>query len=497
MPESTYLRKIEYIITETGTYDSLDPLDADKTQNLPVARMIYATPVEISTDGKLSSRVLSKYEYDEQEKRLSFELKPDTKYSDGSSLSVEDVSLAILRMLFFRPDFPVIKYIIGKDEWLKSNNPLTQLPIGFKIHGNSIDISFSKSVPNSLFRLSLELFSIIPKKNVDLLTGKITGFDVPTSGLYEISSHTKSQIDFKLRDNVGISSKLPEMIVFKYMKLAEITLAILNSNTIISGNESDLIYSDVDKIKRSIDTFWLPSARFATLRFNITKPPFNEKLCRLYFSEKFRGTLVKLHPEIRPEGGVFTNLIPGYISHSKLREELYTLTQSEESYCADLIKKSNIHLAIPDNNTLKFGYDIMLKTFEEIGANKLNVVENLNANEVTELFIHEKLSIVPGASGFWAQDPAGDIEMYFTKNLHKTLKYIWSDDVLYKLIDNIDNLDLRSSFENLNRHLYTDSRLGIYMHYRRFFATKKEVKISNLNTSVSSPAPWELNLTQK
>lgn len=42
MTNTTYSsNSLEYIITETGLFDSLDPLDADKTQNLPVARMIY------------------------------------------------------------------------------------------------------------------------------------------------------------------------------------------------------------------------------------------------------------------------------------------------------------------------------------------------------------------------------------------------------------------------------------------------------------------------
>ena len=36
-----------YIITGTGPAQSLDPLDADQTINLPIARMRYLTPVEI------------------------------------------------------------------------------------------------------------------------------------------------------------------------------------------------------------------------------------------------------------------------------------------------------------------------------------------------------------------------------------------------------------------------------------------------------------------
>ncbi|MDZ4084208.1 MAG: hypothetical protein U1E10_14790, partial [Bdellovibrionales bacterium] len=57
--DSTY----RYVITETGIFSSLDPLDADVTSNLPVARMIYATPLETSETNQLTSRVLESFRY--------------------------------------------------------------------------------------------------------------------------------------------------------------------------------------------------------------------------------------------------------------------------------------------------------------------------------------------------------------------------------------------------------------------------------------------------
>ena len=76
MTNTTYSsNSLEYIITETGLFDSLDPLDADKTQNLPVARMIYATPIEIDKNGNLSSNVLSEFSYNEETKQIHFSLK--------------------------------------------------------------------------------------------------------------------------------------------------------------------------------------------------------------------------------------------------------------------------------------------------------------------------------------------------------------------------------------------------------------------------------------
>lgn len=53
----------KYVITETKSPTSLDPLDGDQTQNLSVQRMIYATPVEVDQNGTLKSLVLSEFSY--------------------------------------------------------------------------------------------------------------------------------------------------------------------------------------------------------------------------------------------------------------------------------------------------------------------------------------------------------------------------------------------------------------------------------------------------
>ena len=108
----------EYIITETDQPTSLDPLDADQTQNLPVARMIYATPLEIDASDAISSLVLEKFSYDKLTKTIHWKVKKDLKYSDGESMTVEDVAFSVLRMTYARPKFPVIDSIEGVSEWV-------------------------------------------------------------------------------------------------------------------------------------------------------------------------------------------------------------------------------------------------------------------------------------------------------------------------------------------------------------------------------------------
>lgn len=489
-PNST----LEYIITETGAFDSFDPLDADKTQNLPVARMIYATPIEIDKTGKLSSRIFSDFSYDENKKQLHFLLNQDAFFSDNSPIRCKDVVIAILRMLYLRPNFPVIKHIVGKDSWLKHKFPLRHQPDGIVIEQNRIKISFNENVPNSLFRLSLELFSIVPYEVVNLENGSLRTNNFATSGLYTIAEKNSGRILFRLRSDLFNQSDFPKNIFFKYKNIASLTEEDFTPTTIVSGNEADLIYSKKTNLLQKINVQMFPSARFATIRFNTKTKPFDNKLCRLYFSEQLRKTVKNSNFKIDPEGSLFTNLVPGYISHDALRKKLYNLQPAEEKKCLEDIKAGSFNLADSDNNTLKLGFELIVQTLKDLGVENFNIHKGLTSSKITEDFALGNLSIVSGASGFWALDPVGDVEMYFTKNLHQTLKYVWEDNEIYTLIKKIDRNNIRLSLESLNKHIFSDSRLGVFMHFRRFYATNKDLKVKQTSNSISVSPPWLLDL---
>ncbi len=249
-----------------------------------------------------------------------------------------------------------------------------------------------------------------------------------------------------------------------------------------------------EDLLEKINIQMLPSARFATLRLNTKLKPFNNRLCRLYFSEELRKTIKNFHQKIDVEGSLFTSLIPGYLDHAILRSSLYTLSSNEEASCLKAIKSSTFNLASSDNNTLKFGFELIIQTLNNLKVKNISITSGLNNSQITESFASGKLSIVSGASGFWALDPVGDVEMYFTKNLHKTLKYVWEDEGLYNLIEKINHHDIKKSLEAINKHIFLDSRLGVYMHFRRFYATNKSLKVERTSTSISVSPPWLLNL---
>jgi ABC-type transport system substrate-binding protein len=87
----------QYVITETGLPNSFDPLDADATQNLPVARMLYLTPLEASGDNQLQSEILESYKYDPATAKVTWMVKRGLTFSDGTEITPQDVAFASIK----------------------------------------------------------------------------------------------------------------------------------------------------------------------------------------------------------------------------------------------------------------------------------------------------------------------------------------------------------------------------------------------------------------
>lgn len=207
-----------YLISESGIFTSFDPLNADATNNLPAARMLYHTPIEISKNDILTSAVLDSFEYSIGEARAKWIVKKGLKYSDGTEITPEDVLFSVVRMAFTRPKFPVIKEIVGIEEWSSKPGALSALPSGIKLDKQTITITFTRNVDHPLFRFCLELFSIIPKRCVDEKTNKLVCDQPPSSGYFTLKDKGSDWALFQLRHELEGSKGLPKakQIKFEY-----------------------------------------------------------------------------------------------------------------------------------------------------------------------------------------------------------------------------------------------------------------------------------------
>lgn len=482
----------EYIITETDQPTSLDPLDADQTQNLPVARMIYATPLEIDASDRITSLVLEKFSYDKTTKTIHWKVKKGLKYSNGEEITVEDVAFSVTRMTFARPKFPVIDLIEGVSEWVKESSPLKTLPKGIKVVGQEIIIKLTQDHPHPLFRFCLELFSIVPKKCVDLKTSKLICEKLPESGRYKIEAREKASINFKKR--IEVSG--PESISFTYLPAVQLPMALagINNQSVIAGNESMYSTEELDKFRKFESFYYLPASRFAVLQINPEIAPFNDKLCRVAFAHQFRQEYEKIIKDNSPsESSIFTKIIPGYLARKDLEASIVSkLKKSEIDGCIQKLRKNEVKWGYVENEKNSGFVHAFKQTLNSLELKGEPQIFKSRKN-LAERFVQGEIAIFNSGSGFWANDPVGDLQMLFTPNLHKPLNFITKDENLQKLIKSLvsDPAD-KTKYTEVNKYLHDQAMFNVYTHVRRFYFSKDKNRLKQIPQGSAAPTPWQV-----
>jgi ABC-type transport system substrate-binding protein len=486
-----------YIITEANAPTSFDPLAADSTENLPAARMLYLTPLEISPTDDLTSTVLSSFGYDEKMHKITFVVRKGLSFTDGSKVEPADVAFSIARMAYTRPLFPVIQHIKGLEEWRNSHDALKLLPSGIHIVDQKIEIQLTRAVHHPLFRFCLELFSIIPKSSVELKTNTLKTPRPPGSGYYELAEHASSGWLFKKRKAfISIhGERAPEEIRFEF-KAATDLVAIsktIQPNTVASSNEGLFTPTEMSEITKNTELRAAPTSRFGAMYINPNVGPFTKKECRRLFANTFRETLIAEHYEgFQCESSIFTKIMPGYIRPNELARTLHGFSKE----CRAELKSATFEWGLVKGLRNFYFETAIKKTFTTLGMEHVTFREFQSKKEIYDSFYDGKIGVTFGASGFWPVDPAGDIQMLFTPNLHKVLSFAANDDKLQELIHSVQdetNSKMRvAKFEAINRRLYDESIFNVYGHFRRFIITNKSRSLRDIPLAISSIAPWQV-----
>lgn len=486
-----------YVITETGMASSFDPLDADQTSNMSVARMIYTTPIEVDQKGDLKSLILDSFEYDENSQVMTWTVKSGVKFTDATEITPHDVAFSVARMAFTRSTFPVVEDISGLKEWLKIKTPLDSLPVGIQVENRFIKIKFDKKQDHPLFRFCLEIFSIIPKNCVDSSTNKITCKEIPGSGHYKLIEKSTTELHFEKRDqNMVFGEHVPGKIIFRYQSPAQAieTATSLDSKTIVAGSELRYSLEEMKQINEKAEVSFAPASRIVGIVLNPNIGAFKDVKCRQVFAKAYRNAFYKLVGNAREsESSIFTDLLPGYISKSDL---LGTITNSLSAddivRCKSMLQQAPIKWLKATNNSKSLFVQVMEMVFSELGIEKSEPVVMETQKDEVELFANNKLSISGFQTGFWAFDPAGDIQMLMTPNMHKSLKFVSEDQKMQELIRNLKSSGLQNSaFTELNKHIYQESLFNVFSHVRRFFVVKDKKILQEAPVSITSPAPWQ------
>jgi len=484
-----------FVITETAKYNSLDPLDGDNSQNLPVARMVYSTPIEINADNTLGSRVLETFSYDRSSKTIQWIVRSGITYSDGSTITPEDIAFAVTRMAFTRPQFPLIKLIHGLEPWLKMPSPLKSYPEGIKVIGNKITIELTEDYPHPLFRFCLELFSIIPKKFVNLETNKIIEGSIPTSGYYEIKTSEEKSIVFQQRPGIETihGKSYPKQIKFLYRDPIEAfkDSKLVSDDTVILSSESLLTRDQIHEIESEFQVNFTPASWFTLMQINPDVTPFQDPVCRLAFAEAFRRNYEKLSSDTS-EASVFTKIVSGYKTHKDLLDSA-SLKLENRIACLTKLSQAKIPVGFY-SNTPKIFIDTIIATATELGIELIGPTNYSDRKQEVSEFLNGNSTFLYNRTGFWAMDPTGDIQMLFTPNLHKVLRHYWNDDHLQSLLHNIvrDGVVNLASVDSINSYLFANAKFNVYSHIRRFYASRNKDLVKSLPIGITNPSPWQL-----
>lgn len=481
-----------YVPMHSGQPYSFDPLDADRHENLPAARMLYSTPIEIAENNTLVSQVLSSFTYSPDDREMIWTVKPGAKFSDEASLTARDIALAVARMVRERPEFPVVSEISGLQEWLHSNQGLVELPKGIAVENNKIKIQFHSPITNPFFRFTLELFSIIPQRCLDLPTAKIICDDIPSSGNYVIKSRSEKEIEFKLwrKPDGGHKINAPEILTFRYLPTRDLKAA---------GDEALLNLSEFAVKSRKTDLEQMgyhlksgPSADFIAMLISPLVKPFDRPECRQIFAAALRETLAEdFSDRQNTQATLFTKIIPGYLPPEQL-------VPPPASSCLDYLRHHPFPWARFPQETKYYLDEAIERTVKNLGM-KFGEVIILKGNSSTEwpsLFNAGKTALLPFQTGFWAMDPVGDVRMLFTPNLHKDLGLATNDPKLQKLLSELKHSPpgdgTRAKMEEINRYTFSHAVFNPIFQFKKLYASKNKAELKEFPLAVQQPYPWQL-----
>jgi hypothetical protein len=475
------------VITETGKPTSWDPLDADNTENLIRARMVYAQFFSINEKNELESNLFETFRYDLKTNTIFLKLM-ERHYSDGNLISSEDVVYSIKRMLLRSPTFPIIEFISGKQKWLSLKHPLHSDISGITTNKNEIRITLDKTVKHPFFRLALELFSVLPRHCFDL-SGALNCKTPPASGFYTQTKETTQELEFLLRDDLSKIDKKdkPKFINFFYPdnKSVNDLISLCDSRTAILTSEALFSPSDLKTLKSNVSYKDISGVRFGGYLINSKNKNFIEGKSRNYFSREFYAAVssILIFDVPKRSRSIFSEILPGYLSDADLtKDELAELPTIKSKVRA---------------GKLSYGvHGVFYQALERMNNEYFDIVINdsyKTREQMVSDFMDGSLDIIPLSSGFWPLDPVSDLKMFFTPHMHQDLFILQRDKILQSMLEKakFDSKPV-AVLEKINRYLFNAKDYNVFINFNRFLFSKKNCGLEQMPIGTLIPSPWQV-----
>jgi ABC-type oligopeptide transport system substrate-binding subunit len=230
-----------------GTPSTFDPAAAGDVDTAAVVAQLYETLTTYDASRVLQPTLAASWDVAADGRSVVFHLRPDLRFSDGSSLTAEDVVGSWLRIVDPAAPAPLASLMIdvkGARDYLSGRNS-DPTAVGLKANGNDVEVELERPGADFPAIVSSPLFGIVPP--TAWRDGRAAfGARAVGSGGYTIASASDTEIVLKANELYWAGRPAIETI--------RLLLDIGGKNPITEFEAGNLDYTEVSLI----DAPWLP-----------------------------------------------------------------------------------------------------------------------------------------------------------------------------------------------------------------------------------------------
>lgn len=455
-----------YLDTAPTTFD---PLMYDFFINHVGQRSINASLTTNYSKSGITGQLASSWKDSDNQKKWIFQIRDNIFFSNGDPITSKIIAASLKRMAFLlkkeNSNEGFLNLLVG----ISKLKDLSGQIDGITFDQSSLTLAFTQPVKDVPLKISFGLYAIIHPSSYDQLTGKWKQKNsIPiTSGIYQVKSHSKENIQLTLNPHnvlsIGHKDKFSKITIFwnnGYLKNidketafmqdgTELETPLLDNLTFLGGGKSGILYSRI-------------------YSWSHPKSIFHHKKYRYWFRNKFYTYLKDLG---------YTPTISFFPTELSGVKEIDIYTKQEQkpnSSNFNIIHKpfSNDNLKI--NHLLRKAYNSLSfrnsKISEKMPKNYHEVVNLLtphNTNYSIDLGVH--------ITGILLSDPENDIQFMFKSS--QGIRLPDENGKILRLLDG-PKLDIQA----INQELIDQGIIWPITHFRSgYFYTEKLIDTSLYN----------------
>ncbi len=473
------------ILTDSDSPDSFDPLNAKRQRNTRVMRLLYATPSQRDSQGNYYSQLFSSFVQTNAGKTIKFVLSQEALFSDGSQITLADISQSLLRVLWLRPWVQPLVDLNGARAWQGLAVPLSSHPQGMKlnIQENSLELHFSQAIENPWEKFSMLMFSIIPARCIDISSGQLSVLRPPGSGAFLLEQESENYFHFVKRKNGRPGVKNLSLLYISAMHLLKY-LPYFASKHIILAHSHDIDPYHKKSLNEKLKINLHPETSFFVLLLNSKFPAFRDLKNRQQFLYRLREIMHGFHG--RSEGSIFTKLFPGYLSMEELNKGLLRVESGEQQRILAGFKQMQMPWLWHCRNGDELYRRYLRQALAAMQIEGREIPPNNDFNQGIAEWERGEVALRSTFSSFSAE-PLSDVRLYFITNLNPFFSEVQNDSRVRTMIAgfspkslSVDDLDKMFEF---NRYLFEQSLCAVIANFSNYqLSTKDSVLPADMKT---------------